>query len=246
MFNRSPLYETLIIPPLTLAIRGVERCLLAGMRRPDFLSPNDLPWAPRLEESYREIRDELLRYRDAGAVLPAFSDISPEQYKISDRRWQSIMLLAYGRPIAGYADAFARTRDLIAGIPGLRTAMFSVFQPGARLAPHRGPYAGLLRYHLALIVPPVPEQCALVLNGKTRHWHEGESLLFDDTFEHEAWNESPTERVVLFLDIERPLPPLRAALNRLMIFLISRSPFIGAVLRNAERHAERAGSARKR
>ncbi len=243
MFNRSPLYEKLLVPPLKLAIRGVEACLLAGMDRPDFLPAHDLPWAQRLEASYREIRDELLRYREAGAALPAFSDISPEQYKISDRRWESVMLLAYGRPIGGYADAFARTRGLLAGIPGLQTAMFSVFQPGARLSPHRGPYAGLLRYHLALIVPPEPDQCALVLNGKTRHWHEGESLLFDDTFEHEAWNRATTERVVLFLDIERPLPPLRAALNRLMIFLIGRSPFIGAVLRNAERHAERGGAA---
>lgn len=246
MFNRSAIYEKLIVPPLKLVIRGVEECLLAGLGRPDFLPPHELPWAQRLEASYREIRDELLRYRAAGAALPPFSEVSPEQYKISDLRWQSVMLLAYGRPVAGYGDAFRRTLGLLAAVPGLQSAMFSVFQPGARLAPHRGPYAGLLRYHLALIVPPVPEECALVLNGKTRHWREGESLVFDDTFEHEAYNRAATERVVLFVDFERPLPPVRAALNRGMIFLIGRSPFIGAILRNAERHAERAGPPRVR
>lgn len=244
MFNRSAIYEKLLVPPLKLAIRVVEGCLLAGLERPDFLPPHDLPWAQSLETSYREIRDELLGYRATGAALAPFSDISPEQYKISDRRWQSVMLLAYGRPVAGYGNAFGRTRSLLAGVPGLQSAMFSVFQPGARLAPHRGPYAGLLRYHLALIVPPAVEECALVLNGKTRHWREGESLVFDDTFEHEAYNRAATERVVLFLDFERPLPPVRAALNRVMIFLIGRSPFIGAILRNAERHAERALTAR--
>jgi len=58
------------------------------------------------------------------------------------------------------------------------------------------------------------------------HWEEGKSLIFDDTFEHEAWNHSNGIRVVLFVDFARPLPQPLAALNHAMIWLVSRSSVV--------------------
>jgi beta-hydroxylase len=98
----------------------------------------------------------------------------------------------------------------------MHTAMFSILRGPKHLAPHRGPYRGFLRYHLGLKVPDV-ESCWIRVGNETRHWVEGESLLFDDTFEHEAQNATNEDRVVLFVDIERPLPPPLDRINRRVI-----------------------------
>jgi aspartyl/asparaginyl beta-hydroxylase (cupin superfamily) len=99
------------------------------------------------------------------------------------------------------------TAAVLRAIPGVITGFFSILGPGKRLPPHYGPYRGVLRHHLALIVPEPLEKCGIRVDDQTRHWTEGQSLVFDDTYEHEAWNDTDGERVVLFLDIKRPLRP---------------------------------------
>ena len=68
--------------------------------------------------------------------------------------------------------------------------MFSILSPHKRIPPHVGPYKGVLRYHLALKVPEPADQCGITVHGVTRHWEEGKSLVFDDVWEHSAWNET--------------------------------------------------------
>jgi beta-hydroxylase len=89
---------------------------------------------------------------------------------------------------------------------------------------------------LALIVPADTKSCAIEVNGETRYWREGETMVFDDSFEHEAWNDSNQVRVVLFIDFERPLPPWLVPLNRFMIWLIGSSPFVQNMLTNLKRY----------
>ena len=72
----------------------------------------------------------------------------------------------------------------------MKTAFFSILAPGKHLPPHRGPYKGVMRYHLGLLIPEPAEQCGIRVDTETRHWAEGESMIFDDTFEHEAWNDT--------------------------------------------------------
>ena len=62
-----------------------------------------------------------------------------------------------------------------------------------------------MRYHLALKVPEPREQCRIRVGDEIVTWEEGRSLIFDDTYEHEVWNDTDDERVVLFLDVVRPL-----------------------------------------
>src|SRR5258708_3918403 len=78
---------------------------------------------------------------------------------------------------------------------------------------HRGPYNGVLRYHLGLMVPE-PSKCGITVGDVTARWREGGSVVFDDSFQHEAWNESSEMRVVLFVDFLRPLHAPVALLNR--------------------------------
>jgi ornithine lipid ester-linked acyl 2-hydroxylase len=110
-----------------------------------------------------------------------------------------------------------RRGALVRKIPGLRTAMFSILEPGKRLPPHRGPYNGVLRLHLGLLVPEPPTSFGSRIGPELRHWREGEVLIFDDAHEHEAWNETDRPRVVLFVDFLKPLKFPANLLNRFLL-----------------------------
>jgi aspartate beta-hydroxylase len=79
--------------------------------------------------------------------------------------------------------------------------LFSVLTPGTHILPHRGVTNTRVVCHLPLIVP---EDCALVVGGETHRWQEGRAIVFDDTFEHEAWTRGTRTRVVLIVDIWNP------------------------------------------
>jgi beta-hydroxylase len=85
------------------------------------------------------------------------------------------------------------------------SAYFSVIGPNKMLMPHEGPWCGVIRIHLAMVVPSDGDSI-LVCNEKEYRWKEGETVVFDDTYEHFAVNLSNNNRVVLFLDYMRPLP----------------------------------------
>ena len=91
-------------------------------------------------------------------------------------------------------------------------ALWSLLKPGTHIQPHHGLLNTRLICHIPLIVPG---DCALRVGNETREWREGEALIFDDSFEHEAWNRSDSTRVVLLFEIWRPEISLeeRAALT---------------------------------
>jgi beta-hydroxylase len=115
---------------------------------------------------------------------------------------------------------------LIEAVPGMNTAFFSIISAGKHIPPHRGPFKGVVRHHLGLVVPEPRERCRIRVGSEVRHWEEGRSLVFDDTYEHEVWNDTDGLRVVLFLDVVRPLRFPVNLLNRLILFLIAHSPFV--------------------
>jgi aspartyl/asparaginyl beta-hydroxylase (cupin superfamily) len=82
------------------------------------------------------------------------------------------------------------------------TAMFSVLAPNTHIPPHTGSSNTRLIVHLPLILP---EQCRFRVGNETREWKMGEAWVFDDTIEHEAWNESDKTRVILIFDVWNPL-----------------------------------------
>ena len=70
---------------------------------------------------------------------------------------------------------------------------------------HRGVTKGILRCHLGLQIPKTPEKCRMRVGDQTCVWQEGELFVFDDTYEHEVWNDTDEERVVLLFDFDRPM-----------------------------------------
>ncbi|WP_287128099.1 aspartyl/asparaginyl beta-hydroxylase domain-containing protein [Candidatus Cyanaurora vandensis] len=125
----------------------------------------------------------------------------PEKY-LYGKGWDIFGLYAFGIKIAQNCRLCPRTTALVEGIPDLVTAGFSSLAPGVAIAPHHGYPDGLLRCHLGLRVPP---DCALRVGLETRRWQEGRCLVFDDTTEHEAWNRSSQQRIVLLLDFKAPV-----------------------------------------
>ena len=79
--------------------------------------------------------------------------------------------------------------------------MFSLLKSGARIPPHHGSTNVRLICHLPLVVPA---GCGFRVGNEVRAWERGKLLVFDDTIEHEAWNESKEDRIILIFDIWRP------------------------------------------
>lgn len=185
------------------------------------------PWVRRLEAEWPAIRAELDEVLRRQSELPAFQDILTDLSELTaDMGWKTFMFAGYGAKSGRNIAECPRTWRAIERIPGLKSAMFSIFEPGKHLAPHRGPYNGVLRLHLGLVVPPQREQLGIRVGGTLCHWDEGKVLIFDDAYEHEAWNHSPHTRVVLFVDFVRPLRFPANVLNWLLLHIAVFTPYI--------------------
>ena len=193
------------------------------------------PWVKHVEDNWTVIREELQRVLEDHAALPNFQEISKDQVGITDDdRWKTFFLYGYGFKAKLTTEMCPGTAALMEQIPGMKTAMFSILSPRKHILDHRGPYKGVLRYHLGLIVPREAEACRIRVGDDVRHWEEGKSLIFDDTFNHEVWNDTDETRVVLFVDVLRPLPAPESTINKLIVKAIGLSPFVLDAKRNQE------------
>lgn len=185
------------------------------------------PWAKKIEEAYPDIRAELERILVRKSELPNFHDIASDVRSIStDQNWKTFFLMGFGTPSERNIALCPKTWAALQNIPGLKTAMFSIFEPGKHLAPHRGPYNGVLRLHLGLIVPEQSDRLAIRVDRQVCHWQEGKVLIFDDAYEHEAWNHTDKTRVVLFVDFVKPLGFPANFVNWALMNLAFFTPFI--------------------
>jgi beta-hydroxylase len=181
------------------------------------------------------IRDEAQALLAHQSELANFQDISKDQIEITDDdRWKTFFIYGYGFEAKLGVELCPRTAALMREIPGMKTAMISILSPRKHILDHRGPYKGVLRYHLGLIVPEDAESCRIRVGEDYRHWEEGSSLIFDDTFNHEVWNDTDETRVVLFVDVMRPLPSPESAINEGIVKAIGYSPFVLDAKRNQE------------
>jgi len=121
--------------------------------------------------------------------------------------WTAIHLLQNGRRVEANAQHCPRTLGLLANLPQPQipgaspNAMFSLLAPRTRIPPHTGVANVRLVAHLPLIVPP---GCGFRVGGATIEWSVGKLIVFDDSIEHEAWNDSDDLRVVLIFDLWAP------------------------------------------
>lgn len=202
------------------------RCSKVG--NPPVYDNATFPWAQDIEREWHLIRAELDRVLARQADLPSFHELSADVKTISqDKAWKTFFLAGYGLSSERNIAQCPETWRIVQRIPGLKTAMFSIFEPGKHLPAHRGPYNGVLRLHLGLIVPEAREgELAIRVDRQVCHWQEGKALIFDDAYEHEAWNHTDKTRVVLFVDFVKPLRLPARVVNWLLLNLAVFTPFI--------------------
>lgn len=225
-------------------IKRIERVLVRYSLVGDqpFFESNQFPWVAILESNWQTIRAELETVLEKPEQVPNFQDISPDQKNITtDDRWKSFFLYGYGYRMDGNCARCPATTRIVESIPGMFTAFFSILAPGKHIPLHRGPYKGVLRCHLALIVPRDRKHCWIEVGGQTAYWEPGRCLVFDDTYKHQVGNDTEELRVVLFLDVVRPLRFPGSLLNRIVLRLIRWSPFIQDARRNQQAWERRLG-----
>jgi beta-hydroxylase len=162
--------------------------------RTGFIEAAQFPFVDLLEANWSAIRDEY-------SAIPAETFEPWVQRTMHGGGWSVFGMFALGRPIPRACELCPRTTAVLRQVTGLSMAGFSRLAPRTRVQPHVGWAASMYRLHLALIVPP---GCGLRVASETRQWQEGRCLVFDDTVEHEAWNDSDAPRGVLMLDFLRP------------------------------------------
>ena len=179
-----------------------------------FYDRADFAWVPAVEAATDAIRAEILALMAGGIEgFRPYIQSAPNRPRMDDnqlldnRDWSALFLCENGTPADAVIARCPRTWEAIQAAPLPRinqsapTAMFSLLRPGARINPHTGVQNTRLTCHLPLIVPP---GCRFRVGNEVREWHEGEMVIFDDTIEHEAWNDSGEDRMVLIFDIWRP------------------------------------------
>ncbi len=185
-----------------------------GLPEIEFHDREAFPWLGELEAATAGIRaeleailaedgDELAPYVDfpPGAPLGPWGELNGSQ------AWGAFHLIFDGRVVPWNAGRCPRTMEALARLPQPRVpgrspmATFSVLRPGTHIPPHTGVANTRLIVHLPLITP---EGCRLRVGAETREWRTGEAFVFDDTIEHEAWNDSDRTRSVLICDVWRP------------------------------------------
>lgn len=179
----------------------------------EFFDRSDFPWLDPIEAATDDIRNEFLQVLQTEEGFAPYitypTDVPLNQWAELNNspRWSAFHLLKDGKAVAENVAKCPKTMALLRAAPQpdqparTPTAMFSLLKPNTRIPPHTGVTNARLVVHLPLIVP---DGCGFRVGNETREWMPGKAWVFDDTIEHEAWNDSDKLRVVLIFDIWHP------------------------------------------
>ena len=185
----------------------------------EFFDREQFDWLAELEAETPAIQRELAALlADPGAALRPYVKLDPgtpdNPWSALDGSldWSACFLWEYGRPNAPVIARCPQTAALLGRLPLARipgrapNAFFSMLRPRSHIPPHTGVTNTRAIVHLGLDIPP---HCSFRVGGERREWAEGTAFAFDDTIEHEAWNDSDARRAVLIVDAWNPHLSLR-------------------------------------
>lgn len=180
----------------------------------EYFDRSHFPWFDRIEARTDAIRAEALALlRNGGEAIRPYvrqeAGTPANKWSPLDNSldWSACFLWEYGVRNDAVCDLCPETMAALGeapqnDIPGKApSAFFSILAPGAHIPPHTGVTNTRAIVHLPLVVP---DGCRFRVGGETRTWREGEAFAFDDTIEHEAWNDSAEPRIVLIFDVWNP------------------------------------------
>ncbi len=188
--------------------------LFSAVPSTPYLDVKLFPQLATLRENWQVIREEAQALFNSGQIRRSdeYDDLAFNSFFKTG--WKRFYLKWYDEPLPSAVSLCPRTVELVKNLPGINAAMFTVLAPKSKLGRHRDPFAGSLRYHLG-IVTPNSDACRIIVDGETYSWRDGQDVMFDETYLHEARNDTDVSRIILFCDVERPLKtPIMRGLNR--------------------------------
>lgn len=198
-----------------------------GLPQIQFYDRKLFPWFDQLEAATADIRAELQVILAEDSAFHPYVEadknraISKPSPMLNNPAWSAFYLWKNGQEVKENVARCPKTMAALAAVPLTNmpnrspSILFSLLRPGAKIPPHTGVLNTRLICHLPLIIPP---KCGLRVGNETREWEVGKGWLFDDTIEHEAWNLSDQNRVILIFEVWRPELTLeeRALVSKLM------------------------------
>jgi aspartate beta-hydroxylase len=171
------------------------------------------PNSARFVAVWQQLRDEAMAIAAQMPRVPRFHEIMPEQAEISANDgidWRMYIMKSYGHVSQQNLARCPTVASLLEDCPEVLSATYSFLAPGKHVPEHRGPFRGILRFHLGLSMPRDRHgKLGAVLWIDHKPWllENGQCLLWDDTYPHELLNATDQVRAVLLLDVWRPEMP---------------------------------------
>ena len=157
-----------------------------------FYDTSSFPFIEKLEDNWKEVLAEYQNLKSGTIPYP--------ETNLYKGEWDVFPFLFFGERFVDNCNNCPKTWRLLEGIPGLKTASFSILRGNTEISPHTGFTKKVLRFHLSL---KIPNACAIIVGGEEWSWKEGRCFVFDDTLWHSAYNNSNEDRIVLLLDVEK-------------------------------------------
>jgi beta-hydroxylase len=224
----SDIIKNLVKFPGIAVLRTFDFLVQTFALNKEVLPEQQFPFAKILANNRLAFLQEYERLRSESEIhsVKDFYKVDTDlQY---DNNWKAVPIILFNYAFKESVRRCPETFRVISQRPGCCGAMFSVLAPGKHIPPHRGIYKGVWRCLLTLKVEPGAD-CWIRVNEQKLYFKEGNSIVFDETAEHEVMNASSSPRIVLYLDFYRKLPFPLNYLNNIVFGLLRKSPFVKTI-----------------
>ncbi|MGB0504637.1 MAG: aspartyl/asparaginyl beta-hydroxylase domain-containing protein [Pikeienuella sp.] len=212
-----------------------------------FIGNEHFPFLKEFEDKWEVMAEEVrevLKHRDA---IPGFEEVSPDQHRIAKaQQWKTFILFGFGERLEKNCKQAPVTAEVLGRVPKVQTAWFSILAPGYHIPAHTGVTKGIVRAHLGLIIPKEREKCRIRVDDQIKAWEAGKVIVLDDTYEHEVWNDTDEERVILLFDFDRPMRLPGRILNKTFLWLMKFTAFYQEPKKNIANFEDRFEAATRR
>lgn len=201
---RLPWHRLFLDHSILLAPINALMVLFSKVPTTPFISVKYFPELKVLEDNWKIFREEALRLSKQQEIKAAANHDDIGFNSFFKYGWKRFYLKWYDARHPSALELCPKSVALLASIPSVKAAMFAELPSQGKLNRHRDPYAGSIRFHMGLITPN-NDKCYIEVDGERYSWRDGEAVMFDETYIHEAHNKTKQNRIILFCDIERPV-----------------------------------------
>jgi aspartyl/asparaginyl beta-hydroxylase (cupin superfamily) len=169
---------------------------------PGIYDPKDFPWVGYVESHWETIRDELLSVLKGNEnYLDPYPDLTKTNKKDV---WKTTGLIYWTLKSPRNIRNFPKTWAIMRKLPNLTACSLNKLEPQSTIKPHVGDTNAMFRCHMGLVIPAQAPKCGLRVGKEITCWEEGKVLMFNDAYEHTAWNNTDNVRYIISFDVMRP------------------------------------------